>query len=291
MNGTAQQPELVNYDAQLKISSMVSDFDACVARYRSLSIETCTDVSKRVEYSYGRSALERLDVFRPDLEIAARPVHVFFHGGYWRAFDKIDYSFIARPIVEANAIAVIANYGLMPSVSMTQLIAQCRAVIRWLHANAIRLGANPNRISISGHSAGAHIAAVLSMTRWADYDLPDDIIKSTLTVSGIYDLGPVLQSYLKTETGMTADDVAQFSPIAWVEHGQRPGMPLLIAVGEEESAEFQRQSTTFAQALRKQGGDVDLLRIAQRNHMNIVLELGSSQCELGRKLVERILAT
>lgn len=291
MNSTVQRLELDNYDAQLKLSAIVPDFDACIARYRSLSLETRRVIGRYMEYSYGHSALERMDVFLPVSEGAARPMHVFFHGGYWRAFDKSDYSFLARPIVEANAVAIIANYGLMPSVSMKQLIAQCRAVIRWLHANAIRFGANPDRISISGHSAGAHIATVLGMTRWSEHGLPNDVVKSTFAVSGIYDLRPIFQSFLQAETRMTAEDVAQFSPQMWVERGQRPAMPLLLAVGAEETAEFQRQSTVFAQALYKQGVAVDTQRIAQRHHMNIVLDLGDSKSELGRQLVEIILAS
>ena len=291
MSGSVQQALPGNYDAQLKMSSVVSDFDECITRYRSLSLETRKVINRHVECSYGASALERVDVFLPDSISTSRRIHVFFHGGYWRAFDKSDYSFVARPIVDTDSVAIVANYGLLPSISMRQLIAQCRTVICWLHTNAFRFNASPDRISISGHSAGAHIAAILSLTRWAEHNMPDDIIKSTLAVSGIYDLEPILHSFLRAETCITAEDVARFSPVNWVDRDRRSIAPLFLAVGEEETDEFQRQSTVFAQTLSKHALDVSLQRIAHRHHMNVVLDLGDSQAELGRKLVEIILAT
>ena len=279
-----------NYDAELKMSAVVPDFNGWISTYRSLSLET-RNVVRHIEYSYGRSALERLDVFIPQSEETARRVHIFFHGGYWRAFDKSDYSFIARPTIDANVVAVIANYGLMPSVTMRQLVAQCRDVIRWVHLNAIRFGASPKRISVSGHSAGAHIVSLLCLTRWIEHSLPEDIIRSAVCVSGIYDLEPVFRSFLRAETRMSPEDVSHFSPIAWVERGRRPLMPLLLAVGQEETPEFVRQSNLLAEALRKHGVPVDVTQIAGSHHMNIVLDLGTAQTELGGKLIEMVLAT
>src|SRR5580693_9188988 len=100
-----------NYDAQLRIRSVVADFDAYVERYRALSLETRALVRCCLNEPYGPSALECLDVFLPYSDPPGASIHVFFHGGYWRAFDKADYSFVARPIVARGAIAVIANYG------------------------------------------------------------------------------------------------------------------------------------------------------------------------------------
>jgi arylformamidase len=280
-----------NYDEQLRIRAVVPDFDVYVERYRALSLETRRQLRHCPDCAYGRSELERLDIFLPQAPDGETPVHIFFHGGYWRAFDKTDYSFVAQPIVTAGAVAIVANYGLMPAVSMAQLIAQCRGVIQWVYANAAGFSANPNRISISGHSAGAHIAAVLALTRWEEFGLPNDVIKSTVSVSGIYELNPILRSFLRDETGLTQEDAARFSPITWAEHSGISSGHILIAFGAKETPEFKRQSLAFSSALQRNYVGVSLLVIEQRHHMDIVLDLGASESVLGHALLDEMLSS
>lgn len=282
---------LSHYDAQLKIRSVVPDFDAYIDRYRALSAEARSLLPNHLDVPYGPSMLERLDVFMPSYTEADRSVHIFFHGGYWRAFDKDDYSYVARPIVEAGAVAIIANYGLMPAISMAELLSQCRVVIRWVFANAAQFGGSSQRISISGHSAGGHIATLLHLTSWTEYSLPGNVIKSTVAVSGIYDLAPVLKSFLQAETGLTDEDVAQFSPIACTNRGGPATRPLFICFGAHETDEFRRQSEDFAAALSARGAPVEVRALADRHHMDIVLDLGDARSELGQLLITQIMAT
>lgn len=279
------------YDSQFRIRDAVPDFDAFIKRYKDLSAATRRSVRSRLDVSYGESALERLDVFLPSPAPRSAPVHIFFHGGYWRSFDKADYSYIARPIVEAGAIAIIANYGLMPATSMAALLSQCCAVVRWAHDNAERLGGSARRISLSGHSAGSHIASWLHLAHWHEHGLPRDLVKTTIAVSGIYDLAPVLNSFLLKETGLTEREAAQFSPMSWVKRHDSSIAPLFLCCGADETDEFRRQSTNFAAALRAQGAQVELRSFDRRHHMNIVLDLGDANSELGGILIERIMAS
>jgi len=259
-----------------------------VDRYRTLSDETRRAVPHRLDLRYGPSALECVDVFLPLSEGRGRPLHVFFHGGYWRAFDKADYSFVARPITQSGAVAVIANYGLMPAVSMAELLSHCRSAIRWAYGNAPRFGASPDQISVSGHSAGGHIASLLHLTSWNEYGLPIDTIKATVAVSGIYDLGPIIQSFLRSETGLTEEDVALFSPMTWASRGIAPTRSFDLCFGADETDELRRQSEMFAGVIRGHGVHVDLRAVPQRHHMSIVLDLGDAGTELGQLLLDRI---
>jgi arylformamidase len=281
-----------NLDADFRIRAAVPSFDAYIDRYRSSSDRTRAELSCELDVAYGPSALERLDVFMPPSSVVSprRPVHVFFHGGYWRAFDKSDYSYIARPLVARGAIAVIVNYGLMPAVPMEELLRQCRASMAWLFANADRFGGDALRITVSGHSAGAHIAAVLALTRWEAQGLPDTI-KSTLAVSGLFDLHPVLNSFLKEETGLTTEDAERFSPLQWSLHGRRPAGSLLLAVGSEETAEFRRQTAEFADALGASGMSVVAHTIEHRHHMDIVLDMADSATPIGALLLDQVMAS
>lgn len=290
-----------NYDAQLRVRSIVPDFDLYVERYRHLSAQTKEEFLRsgpstmRLDCAYGVSAPECCDLFLPPgdppaTDATGRPLHVFFHGGYWRAFDKADYSFIAQPIVAAGAVAVIANYALMPAASMQELIAQCRRLIGWLHTHAGEFGASHERISLSGHSAGAHIAMVLHLSEWREFGLPEGVIRSTVAVSGLYDLYPVLRSFLKEETGLTRDDVRRFSPMAWLQRVDSLTRPISLAVGADEAPEIQRQARAFASAWRERGGLCELRVVLQRHHMNIVLDLGDAESEVGRLLRQHVLA-
>ncbi len=277
-----------NYDEQFRIRTAVPEFEAYVERYRELSAETRRRLRSSLDCSYGSSALERLDIFVPESREKNRPLHVFFHGGYWRAFDKSDYSFVAGPIVAANAVAVIANYGLMPLVSMSELISHCREVIRWLFTQAPALGANRDRISVSGHSAGAHIAVLLAMTHWEARGLPRSVIKTVTAVSGLYDLKPVLCSFLREETHLTENDVADFSPMMLTELLSIGN--LVLAYGSDETQEFRRQTEDFARAVLEKGVvDIELLRLPNHHHMSTVLDLSDAESQLGTRHIENIL--
>ena len=154
--------------------------------------------------------------------------------------------------------------------------------------NAAVFGGDKGRITVSGHSAGAHIATLLHLTRWEDHDLPPHTIKATVAVSGIYDLGPVLQSFLKDETGLTQEDATNFSPIALAKSLVRSTQPIVLRVGGDETEEMKRQSEAFTSVLRERGCSVDARRIAHRHHMNIVLDMGDRDSELGQLLLTQI---
>ena len=103
----------------------------------------------------------RLDLFFPPERSGPLPVHLFVHGGYWRMFSKSDYSYIADTITRAGAIAVIVDYALMPSVRMATIVEQATRAKRWVLTNIRSYGGDPDQFTISGHSAGAHLATFL----------------------------------------------------------------------------------------------------------------------------------
>src|ERR1700733_14616679 len=113
-----------------------------------------------IEVSYGSDRTETFDLFFPKDVRAPAPVHMFVHGGYWRMFSKRDFSYIADTITAAGAIAAIVDYALMPSVRMAVLVDQTRRAKSWLLANIGAHGGDAQRLTASGHSAGAHLCAL-----------------------------------------------------------------------------------------------------------------------------------
>ena len=168
----------------------------------------------RIGVRYGPTRAERVDIF-PAGEGA--PVHIFIHGGYWRRFAAADFSFVAEALVAAGTTAVIVDYALCPGVSIDEIVRQVRAAIAWTWTNASTFGGARDRITVSGHSAGGHLTAMALATDWpGQYDLPSDVIKAGLAISGLFDLAPFPYSWLQPSLQLTWDQVLRQSPMRHV---------------------------------------------------------------------------
>ena len=147
-----------------------------------------------IDLPYGETPAERLDYF-PTRQDAA-PLLVFIHGGYWRSLDKSDFAWLAPPFVQHGVALALPNYGLAPQTTIEDMVRQQLRALAWLYRNGDRLGFDPERIVVAGHSAGAHLAVMMMAAVWPAYeaDLPRSLVKGGLALSGIYDLAPLVQA-------------------------------------------------------------------------------------------------
>ncbi|HJO68496.1 MAG TPA: alpha/beta hydrolase [Rhodospirillales bacterium] len=267
-------------DAQYDNRAKVPGFEEYNARRETLSEEALATYDCHLEVPYGPSAAERLDVFPAGRQA---PVQVFFHGGYWMRHDKRDYDFIARAFVPAGAAFVNVGYGLVPSVSLDELVRQCRAALTWVWRNADSFGGDRMRIFASGNSAGGHLAAMMATTDWPafDADLPADLITGTCGISGIYDLEPIRLCFLNDTLGVGPGEVARLSPIALEPRG---ASATLLAVGDREGPEFVRQAEDLAAAWRHRGAQADVRVLAGIDHFSILVELEDPASALSRAI-------
>ncbi|MBI4756579.1 MAG: alpha/beta hydrolase [Betaproteobacteria bacterium] len=257
-------------DAEYDARAAIPEHPAIFARWRAASDEARRTLRHEPECYYGPSPRERLDLFH-----AARPggpLLVFIHGGYWRALDKHDFSFLAPPFTAAGTALAVLNYGLLPTTPLAQIVGQIRRALAWLWRNADGLGYNRWRIAVCGHSAGGHLAAMMLATDWAGVgrDLPADLVRGALAISGLHDLEPLTRApFLRDDLDLDATAARTLSPV----HQPCPrAAPLCTAVGELESAEFHRQSQLIARAWPHcfAGG----LSLPQRNHLTVLDALG-----------------
>ena len=220
----------------------------------------------RLDIAYGASAGETLDLFLPDNPQGA-PVEIYIHGGYWRSRDKTDFSHLAAPIVGAGGISAIVNYDLCPAVTLDEIVRQMRACIVWLHGNIAEYGGDPNRIHVSGHSAGGHLTAMMAATDWPGFapGLPADTVKSALPVSGVFDLEPIPGTSVQNDVRLDSAAVTRNSPALLP---VPPGLAVAVAVGADESGEFRRQSADYADSLRARGLEVAWFEMPGQNHFN-----------------------
>ncbi|RUW64206.1 alpha/beta hydrolase [Mesorhizobium sp. M7A.F.Ca.US.008.03.1.1] len=258
----------------------VADFDDIVADIVTRSAETRATLPMSADIAYGEGEAERLDLFFPPGARRDLPVHIFIHGGYWRMFSRSDYSYVANTVTKAGAIAVIVDYALMPEFRMAAIVEQIRRAKQWVLDNIVAHGGDPARLSVSGHSAGAHLATFL----FEKTPMPSGI-RAALLLGGLYDLKPLQTSFLRPLIGITDEEATAFTPMTrWHD----PETAATILVGDQETSPFHQQAADFGKRLRAQGHLVCDLRLNDRNHMNSVRDLGISGTQAGDCLMAMI---
>jgi arylformamidase len=225
----------------------------------------------QLDIRYGAGDGETIDIF--PARKSGSPVFVFIHGGYWRGLDKSDFSFLAPTLIDAGAAVFLPNYALAPMVSVEHIVHQVISAVWWIHKNAETYGSNPGHIVVAGHSAGAHMAALLMAVTWPTWQgaKAPEVIRSVLGISGIYDLRPLVHaSFLNADLKLDEARAAKLSPALLKPTGSAR---LWTCVGGDESAEFHRQNTLIAtQWAQNFGGDIAMPGF---NHFDVVDELAS----------------
>ncbi|HEY6609986.1 MAG TPA: alpha/beta hydrolase [Pseudomonas sp.] len=270
------------YDEQYNARASVADYEQYPRLYRELSDHAHATLPCFKGIAYGPGAAERLDIFpasRPDA-----PVLLFIHGGYWRALSKADSAFMAPALTAAGACVVVIDYDLAPAVSLDHIVDQVRRALAWVHGNIAAFGGDPQRLYASGSSAGGHLVGMLLAAGWqAEYGLSPHVLRGALPISGLFDLRPLLDTHING--WMQLDEAAarrnspQFNlPV--------DGGELVVAYGALETEEFARQSADYLAAWRGRGLPARLLEVPERNHFDVVLELGQPGAPRYQALVE-----
>jgi arylformamidase len=227
-------------DREYNPRSTIPDFADFFARWKMQATNAREALDVQVDLAYGSSAAEMLDFF-PAAGLNA-PLLIFIHGGYWRALDKSDFSWVAPPFVAAGISVAVLNYSLAPKTPIRDIVQQTRRACAWLNGSARSLNIDARRIFCSGHSAGAHLTAMMLATDWPALSatLPAQLLRGAVTISGLFDLEPLTRAdFLRNDLKLDAPQSRTLSPAFLSLKNQAP---LLRAVGALESAEFHRQS-------------------------------------------------
>ncbi len=238
--------------------------------------------------SYGSTEIEKLDIFRA--RKANAPINIFVHGGAWRANRASDYAFLAEPLVDAGAHYVVLDFINVDDAagSLFPMVEQVRSAISWVYKNAATFGGDRNRIYLTSHSSGSHLAGCAVTYDWSKDDLPSDIVKGAMLGSGMYDLKPVRLSKRSKYVKFTDAMEDTLSPRR---HIERLHAPLILAHGTCETPEFQRQTRDFCAAVKAAGKPVELLIGEGYNHFEILETLGNPYGLLGRAVLAQMRLT
>lgn len=219
---------------------------------------------------YGESEDEVLDIFAPP-GVRDAPVMIFIHGGAWIRSTKDDASFAAPVFTQRGAIYVAVNYSSLAAVRMPELVEQCRRAVEWTLRHASEYGGSPQRIFVSGHSAGAHLSACILSTDWKTRGFDASPIRAALLLSGLYELRPVVLSSRRSYVHLDEGEVNALSPLR---HLDRMMVPVTIVSADQDTPEFKRQSRLFADAMDAMGLLTAHHVLFNANHFEEALQFG-----------------
>ena len=267
-------------------SKYAANLAQIVKRYATNSEQVRARLGAPKRLAYGPTPIEGLDLYPTQKPNA--PVHVFIHGGAWRSGFAKDAAYQAETFVNAGAhyLAVDFNNVLETKGDLMPMADQVRRAVAWVYKNAASFGGDPNRIYLSGHSSGGHLAGVVLTTDWQkDFGLPKDVLKGGLCCSGMFDLKPVRLSARSSYVKFT-DDVEQ--ALSSQRHLDQLNCPVIVGYGTLETPEFQRQSRDFAAAVKAAGKPVTLLVGEGYNHFEMPELLANPYGLLGRAALEQM---
>jgi len=255
------------------------------------------DGARRGHWSvpYGPRPLNTLDIIEADPAAVvpgqAAPILFFIHGGYWRMLDKSAQTFVAPAWSARGAMVVIPNYSLAPAVSLEAISLEVAQALAWVWLNARAYGGDPDRIVVSGHSAGGHLTGMAlscdgrRLGRALGTRLPRHLSRRGLSISGLFDLSPLVHcEWLMPDIRLNPVSIARLSPAGWA----APQDCRLVAVaGGDESNEFHRQNRLIHE---RWGSDVVPVveEIPNRNHFDILLDLMEPHSRLSRLMAGQL---
>ncbi len=273
-------------DAAYDQSAYAPNLQQIVKRYATNSEVVRARLGAPKRFAYGPTPIEGLDVYATKRPNA--PINIFIHGGAWRSGLAKDFGYPAETFVNAGAHFVVPDFinVLEAGGNLMPMAQQVRRAIAWVFRNANSFGGNPERIYVSGHSSGGHLAGVVLTTDWRkEFNLLNDTVKGVLCCSGMYDLKPVRLSARSAYVKFT-DEIED--ALSTQRHLDRINAPVIVAYGTLETPEFQRQARDFAAAVKAAGKPVQLLVGEGYNHFEIPETLANPYGLLGRAVLEQM---
>jgi acetyl esterase/lipase len=226
---------------------------------------------RHTNIAYGTDPQHRLDVYVPDKAAASRPVVLFWHGGRWRFGDKSDYRFVGAALAESGYVVVVANYRHYPQVKMPGFMEDAAQAALWAAAHAQEFGGDPDRLYLMGHSAGAHLAALVTLSPryFAASGRPAPRIAGVIGLSGPYDFLPLLEADVQDMFG-PPPLYPESQPINFL-RADSPPMLLVHGLGDDNVKP--KNSRNLAAGLSALGVPVTLKLYPKLSHADTVAAL------------------
>lgn len=240
-----------------------------------------------LDIPYGPGPCQLIDVYLPRFPCPNPPVLIYIHGGYWQLLSKDLSGFMVPPLVDLGIVVVAPEYTMAPKGDLDQMVAEMRKAVAFVAKQYSQFSG----IYLCGHSAGAHLVAMVLATDWSqpEYGIQPNI-RGAMLVSGVYDLRPLLNTYVNDPLKLNMEAAVRNSPELFPDAiwASQLGHRLVIAVGQHDPPEFRRQSLEFHQRLVKCGLPAVLIDVAKTDHFDIVERFNLPDYELTQALKKLI---
>ena len=205
--------------------------------------EVTTDVS------YGTLERQKLDIYTPTKKQKSSDIIIFIYGGSWKSGEKSNYRFIAQPFTNAGFLTIVPNYRLYPEVRFPEFNKDVAKAVAWVYQNFSRSKDSKNIILV-GHSAGAHIAALISLNpNYLEAEgLSPSIIKTWVSLAGPLAFDPLKTKSTRPIFEKIGDDIKQAQPVTFAD---RNSPPVLLIHGKEDRTVYEKNSLLMSMALKK----------------------------------------
>lgn len=252
----------VEYNNRVRVPEHVEIFARWTREAAAYRERAKAEENAELGLAYGNSPRQKVDLFFPEAT-GHTPLAMFVHGGYWRSLDASMHSHMAAGLNARGIAVAVVGYDLCPQATIAQIVDQIRTACLFLWR---RFG---QRIMVYGHSAGGHLAACMLATDWRTLDAkaPADLVPAGYSISGLFDLKPLVATAMNSELHLTSASAAQVSPLWWP---VARGRAFDAVVGGLESAEFLRQSRVVVDEWRKRGIDTRYEEVAGANHFTVL---------------------
>jgi acetyl esterase/lipase len=262
-------------DRGLNNAAAVPGSGDLVAGWDRRSAELRARYDAHLDLRYGPRERNRIDFLKSG---DGGPTLVFIHGGYWQMRAKENFALFAGGPMAYGINMALIGYTLAPEATMDEIVAEMHAALDFLGEQLPEIGGDPDRIVVSGWSAGGHLAAMA---------LSHPKVRAGLAVSGIYDLEPIRHSYINDKLGLDEAMSRRNSPL---KQDGGAAKPLSLVVGAAELPMLRQQTADLAAHRASLGLPVTYEEIPGADHFSVMNQLVSPSgrlTTLARQLFER----
>jgi len=231
-----------------------------------------SDYTTHQDIAYQPNDDKKLDVYVPVIPDAKHSVVVFFYGGSWQTGSKELYRFVGQSLAKQGYVTIIADYRTYPGAYFPAFMEDAAYALKWTYKHAEQYGGNKNRIFVAGHSAGAHIAMMLTLDQsyLQSIHAQPKWIHGVIGIAGPYDFLPFTDPKIKDLFSKVPD--AETQPISYV---RKNVPPVLLLHGTADNNVDSKNSVKLGKQLERDGNQVKLITYPSVDHIDIILAMST----------------
>ncbi|MDB5416365.1 MAG: alpha/beta hydrolase [Rubritepida sp.] len=281
----AARTDPARYERAYNPRAAVADLQAVLDARAPFNARAMAEGDRVADLAYGPHPRHRLDIWRP-AGPGSHPAHLFFHGGYWRSGDKANFAYLGAVLAELGITTAIANYELCPASNLDAVVASALSAFAWVTRHIGEYGGDPVQLTLSGHSAGAHLCAAILAD--PTLMLPAGVrLLGTTMLSGAFDPSPAVYAGVNAEIGLTSEVAARQN---LERKPPRLRGPISILVGGDEPQEWIDLSLRYAAHLRDFSWDPSFAIVPDRHHFSILDDYRDAGGAVQRSILQQIAA-